>query len=175
MTWGQCRVPWHSTSLRPQWHKAYAQRQRDTCFQAHVCSACKHKSVHIFAHTCESCHLLCVLVTYYLRDKASFSPLCLFLSFSWVICSQTLLLFWMELLDLKIPTIYQQLCFIHPFSLIPLRPFLISSENQQIVSFLEWWESLKPFTKASKNPWVNICDTAAARFCISNGNCDGGW
>lgn len=41
MTRGQFWVPWFNTTLRPQWHKAYGQRQRCTCFQNQVCSVHK--------------------------------------------------------------------------------------------------------------------------------------
>lgn len=51
MTRGQLWVPWFNTTLRPQWRKAYGQRQRCTCFQHTSLFSGQIISIHICSHT----------------------------------------------------------------------------------------------------------------------------
>lgn len=50
MTRGQLWVPWFNTTLRPQWRKAYGQRQRCTCFQNTSLFSGQIISIHICSH-----------------------------------------------------------------------------------------------------------------------------
>lgn len=145
-------------------------KDRDTL----VCVVCKHKSIHICARVCEFHYFsLCVSDLLPLWQSLFFLCTLFFFFFSWVICLEPLLLVWMEALDIKPPAVFWQLLlFCKPATcpqtflsaLSSVNILLISSENQAVISFLHWWEGLKPLTKAFKLRWVNSGDTAAACF-----------
>ncbi len=78
-------------------------KDRDKLVSKHLFVQSANTSPYIFVPICVSPIIfLCVLVTYCLSDKAFIFPLCKFFPlFSWVICLEPTLLFWMELLDVK--------------------------------------------------------------------------
>lgn len=87
-TWpgGSSWVPWFNTTLRPQWRKAYGQRQRCTCFQNPSLFSARMISIHICSRTPRSQGFpLCVWLTFCLGNKSlRFFSLCrLFLSFTY--------------------------------------------------------------------------------------------